>query len=193
MANKKNRVRNLKDIEKYEIEKPKEYKVTTKHVIIMVLALLALCLIIACSLCIANTNKYSSWQKTTASMLKDSTYNTKTGEYDNELYFFYETKEYKISYSTNYSYGKAKETKWVYVDPQIIKNTSENKIDSVLLEGTDQYIVYNYLRIPSMVVLGVVLGGALASGVYYGYIVYQSKSAAKKVEEELKNNQDAKK
>jgi hypothetical protein len=193
MANKKNRVRNLKDIEKYEIEKPKEYKVTTKHVIIMVLALLALCLIIACSLCIANTNKYSSWQKTTASMLKDSTYNTKTGEYDNELYFFYETKEYKISYSTNYSYGKAKETKWVYVDPQIIKNTSENKIDSVLLEGTDQYIVYNYLRIPSMVVLGVVLGGALASGAYYGYIVYQSKSAAKKVEEELKNNQDAKK
>jgi hypothetical protein len=193
MANKKNRVRNLKDIEKYEIEKPKEYKVTTKHVIIMVLGLLALCLIIACSLCIANTNKYSSWQKTTASMLKDSTYNTKTGEYDNELYFFYETKEYKISYSTNYSYGKAKETKWVYVDPQIIKNTSENKIDSVLLEGTDQYIVYNYLRIPSMVVLGVVLGGALASGAYYGYIVYQSKSAAKKVEEELKNNQDAKK
>jgi uncharacterized membrane protein len=193
MANKKNRVRNLKDIEKYEIEKPKEYKVTTKHVIIMVLALLALCLIIACSLCIANTNKYSSWQKTTASMLKDSTYNTKTGEYDNELYFFYETKEYKISYSTNYSYGKAKETKWVYVDPQIIKNTSEDKIDSVLLEGTDQYIVYNYLRIPSMVVLGVVLGGALASGAYYGYIVYQSKSAAKKVEEELKNNQDAKK
>lgn len=193
MANKKNRVRNLKDIEKYEIEKPKEYKVTTKHVIIMVLALLALCLIIACSLCIANTNKYTSWQKTTASMLKDSTYNTKTGEYDNELYFFYETKEYKISYSTNYSYGKAKETKWVYVDPQIIKNTSENKIDSVLLEGTDQYIVYNYLRIPSMVVLGVVLGGALASGAYYGYIVYQSKSAAKKVEEELKNNQDAKK
>jgi hypothetical protein len=193
MANKKNRVRNLKDIEKYEIEKPKEYKVTTKHVIIMVLALLALCLIIACSLCIANTNKYSSWQKTTASMLKDSTYNTKTGEYDNELYFFYETKEYKISYSTNYSYGKAKETKWVYVDPQIIKNTSENKIDSVLLEGTDQYIVYNYLRIPSMVVLGVVLGGALASGAYYGYIVYQSKSAAKKVEEELKNNLDAKK
>jgi len=193
MANKKNRVRNLKDIEKYEIEKPKEYKVTTKHVIIMVLALLALCLIIACSLCIANTNKYSSWQKTTASMLKDSTYNTKTGEYDNELYFFYETKEYKISYSTNYSYGKAKETKWVYVDPQIIKNTSEDKIDSVLLEGTDQYIVYNYLRIPSMVVLGVVLGGALASGAYYGYIVYQSKSAAKKVEEELKNNLDAKK
>jgi hypothetical protein len=193
MANKKNRVRNLKDIEKYEIEKPKEYKVTTKHVIIMVLALLALCLIIACSLCIANTNKYTSWQKTTASMLKDSTYNTKTGEYDNELYFFYETKEYKISYSTNYSYGKAKETKWVYVDPQIIKNTSEDKIDSVLLEGTDQYIVYNYLRIPSMVVLGVVLGGALASGAYYGYIVYQSKSAAKKVEEELKNNQDAKK
>jgi hypothetical protein len=42
MANKKNRVRNLKDIEKYEIEKPKEYKVTTKHVIIMVLGLLAL-------------------------------------------------------------------------------------------------------------------------------------------------------
>lgn len=193
MANKKNRVRNLKDIEKYEIEKPKEYKVTTKHVIIMVLGILVLCLIIACSLCIANTNKYTSWQKTTASMLKDSTYNTKTGEYDNELYFFYETKEYKISYSTNYSYGKAKETKWVYVDSQIIKNTSEDKIDSVLLEGTDQYIVYNYLRIPSMVVLGVALGVVVASGAYYGYIVYQSKSAAKKVEEELKNNQDAKK
>jgi hypothetical protein len=174
MANKRNRVRNLKDLEKYDVSLPKEEKISTKHVIGIILGMAALSLIVMCSVCIGFTNKYTSWLKTSATLTADSVYDSSTSTYTTTLVYYYNTEEYTITYTSKNSLGSDNDTKQIYINPDVHTD--------ILLEGTGDYILYNYLRLPSLVVLSSTLGLIVGAGAYFGHINYQAYKEKKRVD-----------
>lgn len=184
MANKKNRVRNLKDLEKYDITLPKEEKISVKHVIGILLSMFVITLIVICSICIGVTNKYTTWLKTSATLTADSSYNSSTSTYTTTLVYYYNTEEYTITYTSNESLGNDNDRKQIYVNPDVHSE--------ILLEGTSDYVLYNYLRLPSFVVLSATLGLVAGAVGYFSYISYHAYKERKRVETLTKEQEENK-